>query len=100
MNSIKEQLIDKLHNADAMFFIEGFECLTSTISFYEADEYFPEDTFVFVNNGYDGMFDQITISEIEASEVTYDENEKRFNITIERENEEKRTIGMQFLVIA
>lgn len=95
----KEQLFNKLDNADAMFFIDGSEKIPSVICNNPADEYNEEESYCFVNNGIDGMFDFITVAQLKAASVRYDEDTKIFTVEYKDADGEMRKIGMQFLYI-
>lgn len=97
MNALVDTLKKNLIEADGLFWHDGEnECpLPCTAHYEKADgEYFHESCYVFVNNGYEGMFDSLNESELDKADVTYDSNEKKYTVKLP-----KRTVTMQFFYI-
>lgn len=81
MSNINKQFVDKLKNADGLFLIEENDIETDETPCsiaYEEDSEGNEPFFCFVNNGYDGMIDEIKLSEAETADIAYEAETKTY----------------------
>ena len=93
INTLKKNLIE----ADGLFWHDSeVDCgLPCTVHYEKADgKYFHESCYLFVNNGYEGMFDSIDENELDKADVAYDSEEKKLTIKLQ-----ERTITMKFFYI-
>ena len=98
MNDINKQFIEKLNSADAMYWNEGIDSDLFSIHFEAKSEYFPEDIYLFVNNGYEGTEEAIEKKVFENADVTYDDEYKTWTVKF-NDNDGLRTVKMQFLYV-
>lgn len=98
MNDINKQFIKNLNKADAMYWNEGIDSHLFSIHFEVKSEYFPEDIYLFVNNGYEGTQEAIEKKVFENADVTYDNECKTWTVKF-NDNDVPRTVKIQFLYI-
>ena len=98
MNATNKQFIEKLNNADAMYWNEGIDSDLFSIHFEAKSEYFSEDTYLFVNNGYEGTQEAIEKKVFENTDVTYDDECKTWTVKF-NDNDVPRTVKIQFLYV-
>ena len=98
MNDINKQFIKNLNKADAMYWNEDIDSYLFSIHFEVKSEYFPEDIYLFVNNGYEGAQEVIEKKVFENADVTYDNECKLWTVKF-NDNDVPRTVKIQFLYV-